>query len=235
MTLDKSQSKQNAAKMAVKYIQSGMVVGLGSGSSARLAVRRLGALLQAGKLINILGIPSSVQTEALARQIGVPLTTLEEHPIIDLSIDGADEVDPNLQMIKGGGGALLREKIVAQASRQVIIIADDSKRSPVLGTHRPVPVEVVPFGWRSQFQFLETIGGHPHIRLKQDGSSFATDQGNMILDCHFGPINDPRTLASQLDQRAGIAAHGIFLDIATDVIFCGQTGCEQISRTSLPG
>lgn len=235
MILDPEQMKQNAANLAVDHIRSGMILGLGFGSTALLAVRRLGEYLQTGKLTNVLGIPSSIETEALAVQLGIPLTTLEEHPVIDLTIDGADEIDPDLQLIKGGGGALLREKIVAQASRQVIIIADDTKRSPILGTHWPVPVEVLPFGWGSQYQFLKSIGGNPQVRMKQDGSRFITDQGNMIMDCHFDPIKDLRLLARQLDQRAGIIAHGIFLDMATDVIYCGQAGCEQISRAYLSG
>lgn len=235
MILDPEQMKQNAANLAVDHIRSGMILGLGFGSTALLAVQRLGEYLQTGKLTNVLGIPSSIETETLAVQLGIPLTTLEEHPVIDLTIDGADEIDPDLHLIKGGGGALLREKIVAQASRQVIIIADESKRSPILGTHWPVPVEVLPFGGGSQYQFLKSIGGNPQVRMKQDGSRFITDQGNMIMDCHFGPIDDLRLLAMQLDQRAGIIAHGIFLDMATNVIYCGQAGCEQISRAYLSG
>ncbi|MEO8355575.1 MAG: ribose-5-phosphate isomerase RpiA [Chloroflexota bacterium] len=232
-SLDMVQIKQKAAIEAVNYIQSGMIVGLGFGSTALLAVRQLGELLGKGKLTDVLGIPSSIETETLALQLGIPLTTLEEHPVIDLTIDGADEIDPDLQLIKGGGGALLREKIVAQASRQVIIIADDSKRSLVLGTHWPVPIEVIPFGWGSQYQFLRSIGGDPQVRMKQDGSRFITDQGNTILDCRFGPIKDLRLLATQLDQRVGIVAHGIFLDMATTVIYCGRTGCEHILRSNL--
>lgn len=146
-SLDMVQIKHRAASEAVNHIQSGMIVGLGFGTTALLAVRQLAELLGQGKLARVLGIPSSIETGTLALQLGIPLTTLEEHSIIDLTIDGADEIDPDLQLIKGGGGALLREKIVAQASRQVIIIADDTKRYPILGTHWPVPVEVIPFGW----------------------------------------------------------------------------------------
>jgi ribose 5-phosphate isomerase A len=234
-SLNMMQIKQKAASEAVNYIQAGMIVGLGFGSTALLAVRQLGELLGNGKLTHVLGIPSSIETESLALQLGIPLTTLEDHPVIDLTIDGADEIDPDLQLIKGGGGALLREKIVAQASRRVIIIADDTKRSPMLGTHWPVPVEVIPYGWGSQRRFLESIGGYPQVRMKPDGSRFITDQGNMIMDCHFGPIKDLSLMAMQLDQRAGIIAHGIFLDMATDIIYCGQTGCEHILRSNLEG
>lgn len=211
-TFDLPQIKQKVADEAVNHIQSGMVIGLGSGSTALLAVRRLGEYLRTGKLAHVQGIPSSIETESLALQLGIPLTTLDEHPVIDLTIDGADEIDSDLQLIKGGGGALLREKIVAQASRRVIIIADDTKRSPVLGTHWPVPVEVIPYGWGSQRRFLESIGGYPQVRMKLDSSRFITDEGNMIMDRHFGPIKDLRLMAMQLDQRAGIIAHGIFCD-----------------------
>ncbi|MBN1666104.1 MAG: ribose-5-phosphate isomerase RpiA [Anaerolineales bacterium] len=222
--------KQAAANLAVSYIQSGTVVGLGSGSTARLAVQRLAEKLASDETQNIHGIPTSVEIEIFASQLGIPLTTLEEHPVIDVTIDGADEIDPDFQLIKGGGGALLREKIVAQASRRVIIIADESKRSSILGTHWPVPIEVLSFGWVSQSRFLTAIGGHPKVRLQEDGSAFKTDQGNIILDCDFGPIENLHSLALELDQRAGIIAHGLFLDIATEVILCGTDGCRHLTR-----
>ena len=128
---------------------------------------------------------------------------------------------------------MLRLKIIAQASRQVLIIANDAKCSPALGTHWPLPGEIIPFGWGSQAKFLESIGGHPQVRKNQDGSTFITDQGNMIFDCHFGPISDLQGLATRLDQRAGIVEHGLFLDVATDLIVCGKDGCKHITRTSL--
>src|SRR5262249_24083780 len=144
--------------------------------------------------------------------------------ILDLTIDGADEVDPKLNVIKGGGGALFREKIVAQASRREIIIVDDSKLSDALGTHHSLPVEVAAFGWRSQMRFLESIGGRPVIRHSPDGSQFVTDSGNMILDCSFDPIADPNALAETLAARAGIIEHGLFIALAHDVIVASEKG-----------
>lgn len=222
--------KQAASDLAVKFIQPGMVVGLGSGSTATLAVRRLGEWFKAGRLPGILGVPSSQQTEQEALRLGIPLTTLEDHPVIDLTIDGADEVDPELNLIKGGGGALLREKIVAQASRREIIVVDESKLSPALGTRWAVPVEVIPFGWGSQAAFLQSLHAQVIVRLGENGLPFKTDQGNLILDCHFGPLVDPVGLAARLKGRAGIVEHGIFIGLASDVIVAGKDGCRHLIR-----
>jgi ribose 5-phosphate isomerase A len=212
------QLKQKAGWYAVDFVESGMVLGLGHGSTAVFAVRCIAQLLREGRLCDVLGVPCSRQVEAEARELGIPLTTLDQHPTVDLTIDGADEVDPDLNLIKGGGGALLREKIVAQASRREIIVVDESKLSPALGTHWPVPVEVIPFGWCVQSAYLESLGARPTLRLREDGTPFKTDQGNLILDCHFGPISDPVHLAARLNERAGIVEHGLFLGLATDVI-----------------
>jgi ribose 5-phosphate isomerase A len=220
--------KQRAAEQAVEFVQSGMIVGLGAGSTAAFAVRRLAEKIRAGQLSNILGLPCSTQTGQEAGRLGISLTTLEDHPVIDLTIDGADEVDPQLNLIKGGGGALLREKIVAQASRREIIVVDESKLSPALGTHWAVPVEVIPFGWKSQAVFLESLGARPDVRKSKDGTIFRTDQGNLILDCTFGPIPDPAALAFQLAGRAGIVEHGLFIGLVNDVIVAGKNGCYQI-------
>jgi ribose 5-phosphate isomerase A len=168
--------------------------------------------------------------EAEARRLGIPLTTLEEHPVIDLTFDGADEVDPALNLIKGGGGALLREKIVAQASRREIIVVDESKLSPALGTHWALPVEVIPFGWGSQAAYLESIGARIRMRSDDSGVPFKTDQGNYILDCAFGPIDDPVSLGARLDARTGIVGHGLFLGLATDVIVAGAAGIKHLKR-----
>jgi ribose 5-phosphate isomerase A len=230
MTDDIVALKQKAADIAREYVQPGMIVGLGSGSTATLAVRGIGERLRAGPLHDILGIPCSIQTEGEARRAGIPLTTLEEHPVIDLTIDGADEVDPVLNLIKGGGGALLREKIVAQATRREIIIVDESKLSPVLGTHWPVPVEVIPFGWGSQATFLRSLGAQVTLRRNEDGSPYKTDQGNLILDCHFGPIADAAALAGHLKTRAGIVEHGLFIGLASEVIVAGQYGFRHLTR-----
>jgi ribose 5-phosphate isomerase A len=223
--------KQEAAGRVLDYIHSGMVVGLGAGSTAALAVRALGEKLARGELTGIQGIPCSTATEAQARRLGIPLTTLEAHPVIDLTFDGADEVDPALDVIKGGGGALLREKIVAQASRREIIIVDESKLSPMLGTHWAVPVEVIPFGWRTQAAYLESLGAQVRLRSGRDaGGPFVTDQGNFILDCNFGPIHDPAGLGARMDARTGVVAHGLFLGLATDMIVAGAEGTKHVRR-----
>ena len=222
--------KQQAAERAVEFVKSGMVVGLGHGSTAFFAVRRIAQLLHEGQLQDILGVPCSLQVEEEAQRLGIPLTTLDEHPVVDLTIDGADEVDHSLNLIKGGGGALLREKMVAQASRREIIVVDESKLSPALGTRWPVPVEVIPFGWRSQAAYLESLGARPILRLSSDGAPFTTDQNNLILDCHFGPISQPTQLAARLGERAGIVEHGLFLGLATDVIVASDEGIRHLKR-----
>lgn len=230
MGQDTQSLKEQAALYGVQFVRSGMVVGLGAGSTAAFAVRRIGELLREGKLENILGVPCSLEVEQAARMLDIPLTTLEEHPVVDLTIDGADEVNPDLDLIKGGGGALLREKIVAQASRREIIVVDESKLSPVLGTCWPVPVEVAPFGRGSHVPFLESLGARAELRTNRDGGHFISDQGNLILDCDFGPIADPMRVAAQLGQRAGVVEHGLFLGLATDVIVAGDEGITHLKR-----
>lgn len=224
--------KQQAADRAVEFIEPGMVVGLGHGSTALFAVRHIAALLQAGSLSGILAVPCSLQVEEEARRLGIPLTSLDEHPIIDVTIDGADEVDPNLDLIKGRGGALLREKMVAQASHREIIVVDETKLSPALGSRWPVPVEVVPFGWRTQALYLESMGAHVSARRNSDGTFFKTDQGNLILDCKFGPLSQPPQLAAKLNTRTGIVEHGLFIDLATDVIVANAKGVRHLKRTT---
>jgi ribose 5-phosphate isomerase A len=222
--------KQEAAARAVELVESGMVVGLGAGSTAAFALQRIGEFLRQGRLRDIVGIPCSAAVGAAAERVGIPLTTLEDRAAIDLTIDGADEVDPDLNLIKGGGGALLHEKIVAQASRREIIIVDASKPSPRLGTHWALPVEVVSFGWGSQRRFLEELGAQVTLRQTPDGQTFRTDQGNLILDCAFGPIADVYKLAHELDTRTGIVEHGLFLGMTTDLLVAGADGIEHRTR-----
>ena len=223
--------KQAAAERAVAWVESGMVVGLGAGSTAAYAVRAVATLLQQGRLRDVVGVPCSSAVEAAAQRLGIPLTTLDECGAIDLTIDGVDEVDPGLNLIKGGGGALLHEKIVAQASRREVIVVDASKPSPRLGTRRPLPVEVVPFGWGSQRRFLESLGAQVTVRQTSHGEPFLTDQGNLIFDCAFGPIADPIALARGLDARAGIVGHGLFLGLATDLLVASEHGVEHSTPT----
>jgi ribose 5-phosphate isomerase A len=207
-----------------------MILGLGHGSTARYALLKIAELLRTGKLWDIQGVPCSKKVEEEARALGIPLTTLEDHPELDLTIDGADEIDPKLNVIKGGGGAMLREKIVAQATKYQVIVADETKLSPRLGTKATVPVEVLPFGWRTQVQFLEGLGAQVKLRLNPDGSPFLTDQGNYVLDCNFGPIADAEALARELGRRAGILGHGLFLGLVDEVFVAGPSGLRRLRR-----
>lgn len=222
--------KQEAAEYAVKYVQSGMTIGLGTGSTAIYATRRISELYHEGQLRQIVGFATSEAVWQEAVMLGIPMLTEDLPRQIDLTIDGADEVDPQLNLIKGGGGALLREKIVAQASLREIIIIDESKLSPRLGTHWPVPVEVLAYGWQSQASHLAFLGAEVTIRRTGDGSEFRTDQGNMILDARFGPIADLDGLARKLEARAGILEHGLFLNLADDVIVAGPSGIKHLKR-----
>jgi ribose 5-phosphate isomerase A len=225
---ERTREKQQAADRAVECVESGMVVGLGAGSTAILAVRRIGQLLREGRLRDIVGVPCSSAIEAAARALGIHIT-LDPPGAVDLTIDGADEVDPELNLIKGGGGALLHEKIVAQASRREIIIVDEGKLSPVLGTHWPLPVEIVPFVGHSQRRFLTSLGARVTVRQQHDGTPFRSDQGNLILDCAFGPIRQPAELAAKLDARTGIVEHGLFIGLATEVIVAGVDGIRHLT------
>ena len=227
---DYRELKRQAGFFAADFVESGMVLGLGHGSTAIFALRGIAERLRAGQLRDVVGVPCSRQVEREARELGIPLTSLEEHPEIDLTIDGADEVDPALNVIKGGGGALLHEKIVAQASHREIIAVDESKLSPALGTHWPVPVEVLPFGWQGQMAYLESLDARPTLRRNKDGTPFRTDEGNWILDCDFGPISQPVSLAARLNERAGIVAHGLFLGLATDVIIASSRGIRHLRQ-----
>ena len=222
--------KQRAAFFAVELVESGMVVGLGTGSTTHFALERLADRIKRGGLKNIAGIPSSLRTDQAARQLGIPLTDFDAHPVIDITIDGADEVDPELNLIKGGGGALLREKVLAQATRRNVIIVDESKLSPRLGTKWALPVEVVPFARASEERFLASIGAAVTLRSK-DGRPVATDQGNLLLDANFGPMAEPQLVADRLNGRAGIVEHGLFIGLAHDIIVAATNGIRHLTRT----
>lgn len=223
-----NQFKQTAAEAAVDSITNGMIVGLGHGSTAIFAIRKIAQLLNEGKLHDIIGIPCSLQTKQQATELGIPLTTLEDNPVLDITIDGADEIDSTMNMIKGGGGALLREKIVAQASKKCIYIADETKYSEYLGEKWAVPVEVMHFGWRATFGFIESLGAKVSVRQTADGSNFLTDQNNLIMDCNFGIMKSPESIANALKSRAGIIEHGLFINIAQEIIIAGSQGIRII-------
>lgn len=227
MTQSQEALKRAAGEYAVQFITPGMIVGLGHGTTAIFALRKIAELLRQGALTEIVGVPTSLEVEQEARALGIPLTTLDVHPTLDVTIDGADEVDPSCNVIKGGGGALLREKIVAQATQREIIVVDASKLSPRLGTTWAVPVEVVTFGWRSQMEFLIGLGAEVKLRHCEDGTRFFTDQGNLILDCDFGPIADLEALDRALSSRAGIVEHGIFRGLVSDIVIGTEEGVQH--------
>lgn len=206
--------KQRSAEAACEYIKDGMIVGLGTGSTAEFAVKKIGELVRNG--LSIRGIPTSDATKILAESEGIPLIDFSETMFIDLTIDGADEIDANLNMIKGGGAALLREKIVASASREEIIIVSSSKLVQQLGAF-PLPVEVIPFGWQVVFNQLESLQGNPELRLKQ-GQPSVTDQGNFIVDCHFRKIENPEQLEQHLNMIPGVVENGLFINLCTRMI-----------------
>ncbi len=222
--------KQAAAVYAVRYVESGMTVGLGTGSTAIFAIRHIGAMLQNGELKNIVGFATSRVSWDAAVELKIPMLPEDLPKAIDVTIDGADEVDPQLNLIKGGGGALLREKLVAQATTHEIIVVDESKLSPRLGTLHVLPIEVLPFGWRSQARFLESLGARFVVRQTVDGKEYRTDQGNMILDCDFGPIADSVELAIKLEARAGIVEHGLFLNLTHSVVVSSASGVRELGR-----
>lgn len=219
--------KEAAARASLRFVRDGNIVGLGTGSTAAYAVRFLGEQVQAG--LKIRGIPTSVQTRDLATSLKIPLTTLEEFQQIDVTIDGADEFDPQLNLIKGGGGALLREKVIASASRQLVIIADASKQVAVLGKF-PLPVEVIGFAQPLVAKRIAAIGASVKLRQDKNGNPFTTDEGHRILDCTFGQIPDPPALARVLNQMPGVVDHGLFIDLATVVLMAKGENVTEFRR-----
>ena len=206
--------KQLSAEAACNYVKDGMIVGLGTGTTAEFAVRKIGKLVRNG--LSIRGIPTSNRTKELAEAEGIPLIDFSESMFIDLTIDGADEIDGNLNMIKGGGAALLQEKIVASVSKAEIIVVNRTKLVDQLGAF-PLPVEVIPFGWQVVFNQLESLHGNPDLRLNK-GQPQVTDQGNYIIDCHFRKIENPKLLEHQLNMIPGVVENGLFINLCTKMI-----------------
>jgi ribose 5-phosphate isomerase A len=231
--MDVEAQKRAAAARALEFVRPGMRLGLGSGSTAKHFVKLLGERVHAG--LDVIGVPTSEATGADAARLGVPLTTLDETPELDLTVDGADEIATDLSLIKGGGGALLREKIVASASARMIVIADESKWVSALGRF-PLPVEIVPFGLaptRRKVEAAAAAAGSPGpalLRRGKDGHAFVTDGGHWILDAALERIADPRSLADRLDRIAGVVEHGLFIGLAHIAVIAGSSGVRVIER-----
>lgn len=221
--------KRQAAEKAVEFVASGMVVGLGTGSTAVHATRAIGRKLQDGSLRNIIAIPTSEATAREAEKWAIPLTTFHDHPAIDLTIDGADEIAPNLDVTKGLGGALLREKIVAAVTKQFIIVADERKIVSQLGSIAPVPVEVIPFAQRPVTDFLTKLGARVVLRIN-DEQPFITDEGNIILDCHFDGIDNAAALGQTIRSQPGVVEHGLFLNMVARAIIAASDGITVLER-----
>ena len=216
----RDQEKQAAARAAIELIEPGNIVGLGSGSTATYALHFLAERVREG--LKIIAIPTSLKIKELAGQLEIPLTTLEEHPQIDIDIDGADEIDPQLNLIKGGGGALLREKIIASVSRRFIVVADSGKQVNCLGKF-PLPVEVIPFAQTLISHRIADLGAEVSLRRYAYGNPYTTDEGHHILDCIFGEIADPPALATKLHAIPGVVEHGLFIGMA-EMALIGKDG-----------
>ena len=231
--MDIEELKRQAAARALEWVRPGMRLGLGTGSTAKHFVDLLAERVRAG--LDVIGVPTSEATRAQAERLGVPLTTLDETPALDLTVDGADEIAPDLSLIKGGGGALLREKIVAAASSRMIVIADEAKWVPRLGRFR-LPVEVVPFGLASTQRAVEAAAaacgapGSATLRQGRDGHAFVTDGGHWILDAAPGQIADPKSLANRLNAIPGVVEHGLFIGLAQAAILAGPAGVRVVER-----
>jgi len=225
MTQD--EAKRMAARRAVEFVEDGMLLGLGSGSTATMFIEELGARVKEG--LRVRGIATSDASRQLAESLSIPMTTFEESPVLDLDVDGADEIGPGLALIKGGGGAMLREKIVASAARRFIVIADSRKLVRRLGRF-PLPVEVIQMALPIVSRKLEALGLHPHLRLHADGSKYITDEGNFILDCSCGEIADPGKTAASIRGIAGVVEHGLFLGMASLALIASEKGVLEVGR-----
>ncbi len=221
------QEKEAAARASLRFVKDGQVVGLGSGSTAAYFIQLLGEQVRNG--LRIRGIPTSEHSRGQAAGLGIPLTTLDECQEIDVTVDGADEVDPQLRLIKGGGGALLREKIVASVTKQLVIVADATKRVPVLGRF-PLPVEVIKFAQAVVKKKIEALGAAVGLRLGADGKPFLTDENNHILDCRFGQIPDADGLARRLSEMPGVVEHGLFIGMASVVLVANGSEIVELRR-----
>src|SRR5438874_3709251 len=207
-------AKELAGHAALRFVENDMLVGLGTGSTATEFIKALGEALRSGKLKGVRGIPTSNKSEELAKSLGIPIVTFTQYQRTAVCVDGADDIAPGLQLIKGLGGALLREKVVAQNSDMFVVVADSAKEVPALGTKSPLPVEVTIFGHETQPAFSRSLGAQPTLRPNADGTPFVTDNGNYIFDCKFDSIGDPVSIERQLKQRAGIVETGLFLNVA---------------------
>ena len=220
-------SKLAAAKRSMEFIEDGMRLGIGTGTTLRYVIELLGERVRHG--LKVIGVPTSAATATLAGQHGIELTTFEEVQELDLVIDGADEIGPGLSLIKGGGGALLHEKIVASAGKRFLIVVGEGKVVPELGRF-PLPVEVVPFAAKLVEKSLAELGGKPQLRPGASDSPYQTDEGNWIYDCHFGAIPDPHLLAAEIRSIIGVVEHGLFLDMATEAVVADASGVTVLLR-----
>ena len=223
------QEKEAAARASLRFVKDGQVLGLGTGSTATYFIKLLGEQVKSG--LRIRGIPTSVRSRELAESLGIPLTTLDECQEIAVTVDGADEVDPQLRLIKGGGGALLREKIVASATRQMVVVADATKQVQRLGKF-PLPVEVIKFAQALVAKRISALGAQVQLRTGADGKPFMTDENNHILDCHFGQIQNPDVLARQLSDMPGVVEHGLFIGMASVVLFAQGSEIVELKAAS---
>jgi len=221
------QEKKAAARASLQYVKDGQVVGLGTGSTAAYFIKLLGEKVKSG--LHIKGIPTSVRSRDLAQSLDIPLTTLDECQEIDVTVDGADEVDPQLRLIKGGGGALLREKIVASATRTMVVVADASKQVQTLGKF-PLPVEVIKFAQVLVAKRIAAMGAQVELRLNPDKAPYVTDENNHILDCRFGVIQDADRLARELSQMPGVVEHGLFIGMASVALFARGNEIVELRR-----